>query len=797
MNLLVLLRALRKYWPANLVIVVTLSVTVAVLLATIAVAHNFFVAPWPYDSRNLGVLTHRTLSDAQPTYSFSAVEYRALRDSGLFEQISASRSRFVTLPGADGFPTRRLLVHTVPEAREVTGTQPKLGRFLSRDDASAAVISHDLWQAQFAGAADVIGRTLRFDDTAYSVIGVMPERFHFLGGDIWVGHERDVNSDISDARSYVVNFRPRSVDSLDELRPKLERLTQTLAANGDPQRYPHGWHIEANRVIDQVMGSMRPAVVLLICISALMLLIVLANVATLINVRQLAMESQLALRLALGATRRRLLLDVFFSNLLLAVIGVALGWSLGGVVFEQIVGMISYDWIPRELEGHFTYSTASLQWMPLVIVSCAVLMTLSQWPQLLRVQAESSIRGSARNGIGANALRSIRGLAGVQICAASMVGVLALCVWAGSSERGQKDIGLDVDAVMAVRLTLPAQTYPDGASRVAFMQRVEYALRAQPSIEQIAIGQVAPFQRYGRRASVGADGGSAENSIGASVQSTFGAFHSVLGIPLVAGRYFDDARDSADTTMVAVVNRSLAEKLWGSTDVVGRSLVSSSDVGTVPVKRTVVGVLEDAQMSGPLVAAEPALFVPHAQDGAASATLALLVRGAGGVPPAFEQVARMLSEVDSNVPLFDALRLSDRAKESMAGIALAQAIFMVFATLAIALALMGMVVVLQFLIAVRRREYAVRSAIGATPGRLFGHVFAEGLRIGILGIVVGGTLSWFVARLVSAHLYDATPWRPFAFAGMALVLILAALLATALPARRAAIVDPGIALRND
>ncbi|PZQ13217.1 MAG: hypothetical protein DI564_11970 [Rhodanobacter denitrificans] len=797
MNPARVLRSAWKHRAANAVTVATLAATVAVLLAAIAVAHNFFVSPWTYDTAHLGVLTHRASADTRSLYGFSAEEYRMLRDSGLFDRMVASRGRPVALEGPDGYPTRLLMVQTQPAAREVTGVAPALGRFLSAEDrpgATAVVISHALWQSHFGGAADVLGRALRVEDTLYTVVGVMPDRFHFMGGDLWSAHARNLDTDLDEARPYVLNVRFKPGTDLADLRGALATIAQRLVAAAPASRYLPGWTIAGERVIDSVMGPMRPAVGLLFVASLLMLLVVLANVATLINIRQVAAEPQLAVRLALGATARRLHVEAFATNLLLAALGVGLGWLLGGSVFDRVVGMISADWIPRELEGRFVYAGASLRWMPPIVLGCAALMTVSQWPRLRRVDAQAATRASARSGASGGMLRAIRGLAALQIAAATVVGALAVCVGAGTADIRARALGLHVEDVASTRLTLPQAAYPDPDARRAFAERLRETLRSEPGVAEVAFVDAAPFQRYRRQTALRADRPGGPFEIGVALSSSLGPVPDVLGLRLLHGRYLDDARDTADQAPVAVISRALALQVWGSEDVLGRMLSLGSEGESAP--RRIVGVLDDVRYGGALAEPERLVLIPQAQDTALPAALVVLALGSDGVPAA-DVLARAAAGVDPRVPLFDTVRLADRAQASLAGLTLAEAAFRVFAALAVVLALMGTVVVLSFLLAVRRREYAVRSAIGAAPARLARGIVGEGARIGLAGALAGLAAAWAVAGLVDASLYGATPWRWPAVAGVVAGLLVAVSLATLSPARRAAASDPMLALRSE
>lgn len=777
----------------HLATVLTLAAAVASLLAVMAVSHNFFVAPWPYDSSRLGVVTHSTPERPRPSYGLSAAEYRAVRDSGLFDTVIASRASTQALAGRDGFPRRVRVVQSLPEARRVGGVAPELGRFITADDhageagADAAVISHELWQSQFGGRADVLGQTLRVDGAVYPVVGVMPQRFHLMGGDIWIPYAVSPDRDTDIQRAYVINVLTRRGQTMDDVGPALAQLGARLAAEGPTSAYPTGWALRSGLVIDEVMGPMRPAVVLLLVAAALMLLIALINVATLIHVRQIAESSQQAMRLALGARLRRLVAEAFVLNLMLALLGVGLGWLLGWVVFDQVVGMISEDWVPRELEGQFAYGGASAVWIVPVAMMCAGLMTFAQWLRLRSIAPQQALRDGARTGVGAGVLKASRGLAIGQVAAATLVGVLAGCVWLGVQAVSRNDLGMRMEGVLGARLTLPQETHADAAARVGFMQSLRRDLE---SSVDMAFVDAAPFQRYQRSTPVSERGG--QEAVFAGLRSSLGPLHEVLGLSVRSGRFIEDERDLTGSDPVAVISQSLAQRLWGEEEALGRMLTLGEDA----VPRRVVGIVSDMRYSGALAPIEPMLFIPYAQDAEAPSTLALLARGRDARLPALAPILAAVATQDPWVPVFDAGAVTDRARLAMAGLALAEAVFKAFALLAAALALMGTAVVARFLIAVRRHEYAVHSALGATPARLFGSVVREGLRIGALGTLAGAALAWLAARALNASLYNATPWDWLAAVAAVVALMLAVVAACVGPAREAARADPVRALRQ-
>lgn len=790
------LHALRRHVGANVAIVLTLAVTTAALLAALAIAHNFFVAPWPYDTARLTVLSRTARDAAQPAYTASAAEYRAIRDQGGFAAVSASSSRPVAIAGADGLPRRVTLTETTPNAVAVTATAPLLGRFVAAAADDGLVISHDFWQQEFGGRADVLGASLLVDRVSRPVVGVMPPRFQFMGADLWAAHAEAPDSSARPDRRYVLNALLADNDDIDAARVRLATLSARLAREGERDAYPEGFAFGIDRVIDAVMGAMRPTVFVFVTAALLMLLVALGNVATLMQVRVLADQARVATVMAIGATRRRLLAETLVGNAVLAGVGVAAGWLLGAALFRHLVGFISNDWIPRELEGQFVYGSGSLPWLPVVALVVSILLTASQWSQLTGMRADMvlAMREGGRGGVGAQALRQGRLLAGFQVVAAGVVGVVALCVGAGLAEVRARPLGLAVDDTVSLGFALPADRYPDQLARQAFVDRLRERVGAETGVAALALADTPPFQRYTRQIDASAASARGVAHSAADLRAVDARYAETLGLRLRHGRFVDDALDRPETAAVAVVSVQLAERLFGDDAAVGRSLRLANDAPGV--QRTIVGVVEDARFHGVAKAAPATVLVPLWQQAALPSTFTLLLRGSPGRAVDVAAVQRLAAEIDPWAPLYWPESLAARSAEGLSGLRLAELVFNRFALLAIALAAFSLFVVLMFLVAQRRREYAVRAAVGATPRRLFLGVLGEGGRIGAVGLVVGMALAYAAMQMVDAALEGAVPWRVGAVAVVAAVLLLAALASSAWPAWRALRVPASEVLRG-
>lgn len=790
------MHTLRRHPGANLAIVLTLAVTAAALLAAIAIAHNFFVAPWPYDTARLTVLSRSARDVAQPAYTVTAAEYRTLRDEAGFAAVSASSSRPVAIAGRAGLPRRVTLTETTPNAVTVTATSPLLGRFVAAADDDGIVISHDLWQQEFAGRSDVIGAKLEVDRVARPVIGVMPPRFQFMGADLWAAHGEAPETSARPERRYVLNALLAEGDDIEAARTRLATLSHRLARAGDHALYPEGFAFGIDRVIDAVMGSMRPTVFVFVAAALLMLVVALGNVATLMQVRALADQSRVATVMALGATRRRLLFETLVANALLSLVAVSAGWLLGAAMFRHLVGFISNDWIPRELEGQFVYGNGSLPWLPVVVSAVAVLLTASQWRQLAGTRSGMvlAMREGGRGGVGRSALRQGRLLAGLQMVAAGVVGVIALCVGTGLAEVRSRSLGLVVDDTVSLGFALPADRYPDLVARQNFIARLRDRVGPEQGVSALALADTPPFQRYTRQIDASAASTQGVVNSAADLRAVDGRYAETLGLRLRHGRFIDDTLDRTDSAPVAVVSVQLAQRLFDDDAVIGRSLRLADDAAGV--SRTIVGVIEDAHFQGVARSPPATVLVPLWQQSAAPTMFTLLLRGQADRGVDVAAVQRLAAEIDPWAPLYWPESLAARAAEGLSGLRLAELVFTRFAVLAMALATFSLFVVLMFLVVQRRREYAVRAAVGATPLRLFLGVLGEGGRTTAAGLVLGMAVAYAAMRLVDAALEGAAPWRGSAALMVVVVLLLAAFASSAWPAWRAFRVSASAALRG-
>ncbi len=802
---LLAVRGVQRHWRANAAIVATLAVLAAVLIAMLSFGHNLLVSPWTYDTDRLGVLRHGVSGSTQERYGFAPDQYRAFRNAGLFDGVAASQGVPVAFGDGEGAARSLQMVRTTPDALIVTDAQPLMGRFVlpgENGDERRVVISHSLWQSDFGGRADVLGQGLLLDGQRYEVVGVMPARFHFMGGDFWTAHVNNPDVDTSTDMRLVLNFKLREGMGITEAARALDGLVASLPDRSNSTRYPRGWWVAPLRVIDAVTGPQRPAILLVLAGAAVLLLLGVLNVAALLVARQLADAGLVATRQALGESRRQGIAVAFVESLLIATASLAIALLLGRVVFDQLVAMMAMEWVPRELSGAFRYSNPALWTLPAMALIIAGLLTAMRLPALLRVDARAAM-SAQRSGGGRGDVGASKWLSGVQIVIATTMLITSLAIGAGARALGDRDLGFDMQATQHAVLLFPRERYADSAQRMATLDRFTDALRNEGAV---AVGYTgaAPLQRYTRSGTVS----SLEEPLPVDYQVAHGDLGGALALRLREGRFLDPRIDREDSEPVAVITRSLAERLAPQGNALG--LTFSAGGGTdAPVARRVVGIVDDVHHESPLAVTRPTLYVPYAQEAASYAVaggqLAVLVRWQASGPGASAMAAAgrsadrfnaLLGGVDPWIAVRDLSTLESRAERSVAGVTLARQLFSGFAVLGVLLATLGIAAVAALGVARQRHAIAVRSAIGATPRHLLGNVLGSSVRVALPAALVGGALAWLLVRAIQAALQDSAIMHlEYLLLGPALLLA-CALIATLLPARTATRVQPLVLLQR-
>ncbi|MGH2779886.1 MAG: ABC transporter permease [Thermoleophilaceae bacterium] len=805
------LRTLRKSPGFTFVAVLTLALGIGATTAVFSLVNGVLLRPLPYPE----VDRLFALYEATPTGALRLTSYPTFRDwrelSDVFEAMTYIRGEELTLRADEG--TQRLLgAHVSPEFFDVIHTRPLLGRALGAadhaDGAGAVVLSHHLWRQAFGGDPDVIGRTLDALEGAYTIVGVMPLGIDPAWADLWLPLSA------LPAGAPVFTRRDLRVDSrvLGRLREGVpaERAQEAMdvIAREIASAYPEdaaGWTgVRLVSLREEVLGDVRPRLVVLAAAVALVLLIGCANVTSLMLARATTRARELAVRVALGAGTRHLVRHLLAEALVLALAGGVLG-----VLFAHAgVGVLSAmapDALPRleavVVDGRVLAFTLA--------ISLATALAVGLVPAMggRRSDLASALKSGAPGG-GADPrrgrLRAALVVAETAMALVLLIGAALLIksLWLLQQER----LGFEPRRVAAVRIYPPSPRYDDPASAALLYRRLEAAAASVPGVERAAIANHVPLGGPVMRTRVMMPGREPDpdESTGVLYRTVSPDYFETLRIPLIRGRDFEPA--DLGPADVAVVNEAFADRYFPVSDPLGQTLTVEKaaqdrpDFGEALTLR-IVGVAGDVRALGLDLPPAPTVYVPYTANPWGNTFL--VARTTGDPGRSIPALRRAILEVDPDLPIAGPGRLTQlrpmheyvswgtEQRELHAGLLAG------FAGAALLLALLGIFGLLAYHVAQRSREIGVRVALGAGPPDVLGLIIGHGLRLVAVGILLGLLGAFAATRILRGLVYGVSVTDPVSFAVAAALFTGVAILASYLPARRAMRVDPMVALRNE
>jgi putative ABC transport system permease protein len=690
------------------------------------------------------------------------------------------------------------------ELFDVLGVRPQLGRAFRAEEAAAGrdrvmVLGHALWQRRFGGDRSVVGRTVMANGQPYTVVGVMPPGFDYPEKryQLWAPLP------LQDGNSYglPVNRHSRYLQVVGRLRPGVtpERAAAELDALGRrlSTEFPDSnadTTIRSASLTEETVGAVRPTLLLVLLAAALVLLVACANVTSLLLARASARRREMALRSALGAAVPRLIRRLLTETLVLFAVGLAAGLALAHGTLWALRRFGPTD-IPRLDEA--ALDGRAFLFAVLVVAATALVFGLAPALQAARSGAAgaSSVGGSRVAG-GTPPQQRLRsavvvveiGLAMALLTAAGLVGRSFLALQA-------VDNGFAADSAVTFGIALPPARFPDERSMRAFHRQLLDRLAAQPLFESVGTTTALPLSGQDLENGVTLEGAEAgQETPVAGLHAVSPGYLRAMGIPLRRGRAFTD-RDREDAAAVAIVNETFARQHWPRGDALGKRLRSDDPW------RTVVGIVGDVRHRHPERAPRPLVLVPYAQ--LEPVLLTTWARGASVVIRSSAEPSLVIGtarsavlELDPLLPLIDVRPMRDLVSDATAQPRFRALLMGTLALIAAMLSLVGVFGVISYYAEQRSQEIGVRMALGARRAEVLALVLGRGARLALLGVLLGLAGGVALSRSLSGLLFEVSPTDPAVFALAATGLAVAALLASYLPARRAAHTDPGVALRE-
>jgi predicted permease len=798
-------RMLRKNPGFTASVVLTLALGIGVNTAIFSVINAALLRPLPYPEPDRIVSLYLLNEQKQDDTMAPADFLDFARTNTSFSHLAAYREIPLNLSG-QGEPERVKGAMVTSDFFSVFGVDALRGRTISQQiehpgAASVAVIGFGLWQRKFGGDSSIIGKAANIDGEMRTIVGVMPQGFSFPAGtELWtssrfamIPHPLKPQEDPSALRD--IHY----FDVVGRLNPNLT-MTQATAetdaiARRLKQQYGDEEEAAGARVISlrqDLVGETRPALLILLGAVALVLLIACANVANIVLARGATRQQEIAIRRTLGADRATILRQLLIEAMLLAICGGALGGLLAQGAMGPLRRLVPASMVagtPITLDVRVLTFAGIATLLSGLLFGVVPGLRLSNWTTGDRLKEGGRGSNSSR---GARTTR--QALVVSEIALATILLIAAGLLIRSFSRLLAVSTGFQPDRVLSLELSLPQARYNSTAARAAFMKSVLGHADDLPGIEFAGAVSRLPLNPGNSTRSLDIQGRTAEkDELSPDYLVASPAYFQTMGIPLRSGRAFTD-RDSETGAPVAIVSEAMADYFWPGRDPLGQRVRISNGNDQEPWSE-VVGVVGDIRQHHLERNPRPALYVPYAQD--PWPFVALVVRTKVDPASVASSVQSAVHAVDPDQPVYDVRTMKEVESVSVAPERLQLVLLGLFAILALTLACMGIYGVMAYFVAQRTREIGVRMALGAQTRDVIGMVVGEGLRMALLGAAVGLLGSVFLMRVMSGLLFGVTPRDPLTFCGVAAILTGVALAACYVPARRATVLDPVVALRYE
>ena len=807
------LRSLLKKPGFGAVVILTLALGIGANTAIFSLIYGILLRPFPYrdaerivrvesaDTKTTGNIqggSQLDLSDWQRhTQSFEAFALYITFPSILNTGIGASQSVTLTFASQQVFP--------------LLGVNPILGRGFQLEedqiggDVLKAVLSYGLWQTSFGGARDVLGRTVQLRGATYTIIGVMPPGFRFPErSDLWVplqARYAGYNADFWKAR----DFRAHTALALIKDGVTLEQARAEIGALGTQlaREFPNtneGIQLRLTPLREAEVGNIRPFLLLLSGAVGLVLLICCLNVANLLLARGAARERELAIRAALGSSRWRTVQMLLVESLLLALAGGVLGIAFAWPGLQALLKLIPVElpfWMKIELNWPV------LLFSLIVAMATGVLFGLVPALQLSRVNLQNALKDSAKGSSGGTGSQRLRnGLIVVEVAFSLLLLVGAALMMQSFMRLQQVDTGINTDRLVTVYLSrfLPNSTPQEQV--VAYsdqFRRVMDAFAKIPGVVSVGGGYDIPHynkpeQREKQEIAIVGQSEREQNhnapAIGVDIAP---GYFQTLSIPLLEGRDFTEA-DTLDKQKVVVVSQHTAQTLWPGREAIGQQIRWGKVSNGNPFA-TVIGIVGNTKWSA--TESEPGfeLYYPYRQWPVPA--MHIVVRAQTDPAQLMPLLRRTVHEVNSDIAINLIKPVGEIVSEANWQRRLWGVLFALFAGLSLLLAAVGLYGVISYLVSQRTREIGLRMALGARAVDVWRLIIGQALKVVLLGVAVGIVAAIALSRLMASLLFGITATDPLTFVGVTWLLVMVALIACFIPARRAASTDPMVALRNE
>ena len=787
--------ALRSFLRApgfTLVALLTLALGIGGTTAIFSIVDGVLLRPLPYSDPGRILRINRVGANGGLD-SFSAADYRDLKkDATSFSAIAGYRSDIVDMTGRSE-PVRIIGVQTTAAFFDVFDAAPLLGRTYheatDQPGGAVAVISETVWKQQFGSNAAVIGTQVRLNGAPTEIIGVVPEFLrHPQKSDVWMLSPLDVptspfgvdGNDSRDIHYFNVMARVARDRQLVEGQQQLKSIGDQIARDHQGNA---GSTFKGEPLASSMVADVRTAMLVLLGAVGFVLLIACANVAGLLIARGAGRRRELAVRTALGAGRGRLLRQLLTESVVLALAGGALG-MLVAVWTQQLLVSLAPENLPRLADITLDWRIASFAFAATIIVG--ILFGLTPALQSSRPELNADLKDGGRTGTSRTGMRNVMVVAQVALALVLLIG--AGLMLTSFSRLRSVDPGFRTTEVVTVELMLPLARFDDTAQRNFYVAVLE-RLRANPVTAQSAMLFPFPFGGGNAQAGlsvIGQPEKPPEQRASADLYTISPGYLQTAGVRLVRGRDFNES-DGPKSTPVVLISESAVKEFAGK-DPIGEKI----DMGD---PFTVIGIVSDARRRSLDTPPRAAVYLPYTQF--VLPYMGAVVRTDRGAAAVASAVKTAVAQIDPDLPIGDVKTMEQIIEESTGEPRFRSFLIASFAVLALLLAAVGVYGLISFTVTQRVPEIGVRLALGASPRQVFTQVIGQGLRLAVIGVVLGLVAAAVATTLVRGLLFNTSATDPVVYGSLSLLLLAMAGLACYVPARRAMRVDPMTALRSE
>jgi putative ABC transport system permease protein len=793
-------RMLVKRPRFTLTILVVLALGIGANTAIFSIVNSVLLRPLPYHDASRLVEVSETAG--AETTAVSLPDFVDWRQSNqVFEQMALYRWQAFSITGG-GDPEMVHGWYVTESFFPTLGVQPIKGRsFSAAEDnnggARVAMISYALWQRRFGGDAGVVGQTINLNNSQYVVIGIAPPKFTFDRTiDVWVPMAlwaNDMRHRSSRVAYVVARMKPNV--SVEQAGANMSLLARQLENQYQDTNKAVGARVRPLQ--DVMVEDVRSTLLILLGAVGFVLAIACVNVALLLTVRSAARQKEIAIRMALGIDRRRLLRQLLIEGILISSVGAVLGLLLAKLTFTLMISFLPGD-LPRleeiQIDVYVLAFTLGLS------VLTGIVFGLVPAIQYSGMELSERLKDDGRSQTAGYKSQRTRSILVISEVALSVVLLVSSALLLKSFfQLMHVDVGFDPQNVLAVNISLPFARYPKHEERRNFYSNLLQRVKNLPGVENVAESNPAPLNSSGYGTTVQVEGKSDEAHPPATDYALVSpGYFETMKMSLVKGRFINE-RDVASNPAVAVIDEELARRLFSAgEDPVGRRLkieyfVELSDDSPLV---EVVGVVKSVGGYGLNKEAQVHMYVPYLQGSVLKNTL--LVRTNVSDPLSLTSaIRREVLACDPNQPIFNVRTIEHDMSAVIAPQRLTAILVSIFAGFALLLAAIGLHGVMSYVVEYRQTEIGIRIAIGAQRKDVLKLIVGDGLKLTAIGIVLGSVLALLLARVISASLYNVSSADPWSYAAIIVLLIFVSLAACYGPSRRALGVDPLTALRRD